>query len=299
MLTTCSSRPVPPLHGLNGAAQAASNAAGSNCELSMDSSQEISDFYALIREYWCELSSAGASERSCMLNFGFWPEGVETLHEAQLAFLDRILRDVPSLSEVQHGLEIGCGIGGISINVLRRRATVHMTALDIAQSQLALARDNAARHGVQERFEGVAGSSMALPLDDAQFDFSLCIESSFHYDDKARFLREAFRTLKPGGVMVVADITCRRTEGIRFRQGNHFESPETYMALMNKTGFEVLGAQDIGPQVYGPLYRFLSKFNLTQRSAVSRYWALVLSNYTQLVASGDMGYYVFSLRRPL
>jgi len=299
MLTTCSSHHVPALCGDKDAAPTAPGAVGSNSELSMDSSQEISDFYALIRDYWCDLSSVGASERSCMLNFGFWPEGVETLHEAQQAFLDRILLDGPQLPTGQCGLEIGCGIGGISINVLLRRTGVHMTALDIAEPQLALARGNAARYGVQDRFIGVAGNSMELPLGDAQFDFSLCIESSFHYDDKERFLREAFRTLKPGGVMVLADITCRRIDAIRFRQGNHFESPETYLRLVEKTGFELQSAQDIGPQVYGPLYRFLSEFNLTQRSAVSRYWSLVLSNYSQLVASGDMGYYVFTLRKPL
>lgn len=274
-------------------------AAGNNSGPSMDSSQEISDFYALIRDYWGDLSSVGANERSCMLNFGFWPEGVASLHEAQSAFLDRILLDIPQLPPGQRGLEIGCGIGGISINVLLRRPDVHMTALDIAESQLTLARGNAARYGVQDRLEGTAGNSMDLPLGDAQFDFTLCIESSFHYDDKERFLREAFRTLKPGGVMVLADITCKRVERIRFRQGNHFESPETYLQLIDKTGFALARAQDIGPQVYGPLYQFLSEFNHTQRSAVSRYWSLVLSNYSQLMASGDMGYYVFTLRKPL
>ena len=35
------------------------------------------------------------------------------------------------------------------------------------------------------------------------FDFSLCIESSFHYDDKETFFAENFRVLKPGGILLL------------------------------------------------------------------------------------------------
>lgn len=264
----------------------------------MHSAQEISDFYTHNRGYWGDLSSFGAQQRSIMLNFGYWPPGVQTLHDAQHAFLDRILAQVPERPTRQQGLEIGCGIGGISINVLKRRPSVEMTAVDISEGQLALARANAELHGVQSRLRPLQGNSMDLPLPDGQFDFTLCIESSFHYDDKARFFHEAFRTLKPGGVMVVADITCERVDRIKFRQGNHFESHRVYRDLIAAAGFELTHAEDIGPQVYDALYHHVLEFNHTQRSQITRYWSLVLSNYRQLARSGDMGYHLFTLRKP-
>lgn len=260
--------------------------------------QEISDFYALIREYWATLSSEGADERSIMLNFGYWRPDMTALHEAQAAFLARILAEVPAEPAAQRGLEIGCGIGGISVNMLRQRPSVHMAGVDISLSQLALARSNAQQHGVQARFEALPGNSMDLPFADGQFDFTLCIESSFHYEDKPQFLREAFRTLRPGGHAVVADITCRKPERVRFRQGNHFEAPEQYLEWMAQAGFEMVGWEDFGAQTYPALYACIADFNRQHRSPVGKYWAMVLSNYTQLAAEGDMGYCLFSLRRP-
>ena len=264
------------------------------------SAQDISSFYAQMRDYWGDLSSFGAPERSIMLNFGYWPAGVETLYAAQWAFLRHIAAQLPKTGVQQQGVEVGCGIGGVSINLLGLRPDVQrMTAVDISAGQLALARANAERAGVQDRFVAQQGDAMNLPLDNAQFDFLLCIESSFHYEDKPRFLREALRVLKPGGTAVVADITCRRPEGVEFRQGNHFESADQYLRWMEEAGFKIVAHEDIGPQLYTPLYQFMHHFNTSARprTRVERYWSLVLGNYQRLAAQGDMGYHLFTLRK--
>lgn len=261
--------------------------------------QEIIDFYAQNRDYWIDLSSFGAQQRSIMLNFGYWPEGVGCLHDAQQAFLDRVLAGVPQLSGRAQGLEVGCGIGGISTNVLQRYPNVTMMAVDISPDQLVQAQANAQMYGVQDRLRLLQGNSMALPLPDDSFDFLLCIESSFHYDDKASFFREAFRTLRPGGTAVVADITCKRVHRVKFRQGNYFESASTYLDLATQAGLQVVQVEDIGPWVYDALYQHMLPFNQQRRNTVTRYWSLVLSNYRQLAQSGDMGYHIFTLHKPV
>lgn len=264
----------------------------------MHDSHLVSDFYALIRQYWSELSAFNATESTAMLNFGYWPASVDNLYEAQQAFVDKIVSSIPESCRNGLGLEIGCGIGGVSIAVLKRLHHANLLGIDISQEQLTLASANAAVYGVGGRVDFKVGDSMLLPLDDASVDFSLCIESSFHYEEKGLFFQECFRTLKPGGIAVVADITCQNVNGIRFRHGNHFEGVEYYRKLIALSGFELLSEEDIGQSVYGPLYRHILAFNRMSRSHVSKYWSLVLNNYLNLSNAKEMGYHIFTIRRP-
>lgn len=258
----------------------------------------ISDFYEHFREYWGHLSSSPTGVRSDMLNFGYWPAGTTNMFDAQHQFFEKISGLLPGVQRSTRGLEIGCGIGGISLNMLKNFNHVSMVALDISAPQLALAQQNALRLGLHERFQAVHGDAMDLPLADAEFDFTLCIESTFHYEDKARFFAENYRTLKPGGYAVLADITCEDVTQIKYRRENFFESKDRYIAYAREAGFALVSEQNIGPEVFGPLYAHVVAFNRRKREAGVKYWSMVLNNYAHLAAQRVMGYDIFLLKKP-
>jgi MPBQ/MSBQ methyltransferase len=269
-----------------------------NSELLDASASEVTSFYGHIRDYWGQLSSLEGHEPTRILNFGYWSDGAKNLYEAQIQFCELLLKRLPDCSTMSpKGLEIGCGIGGISHFMARNLHQLQMTGLDISEQQLAVASSSAALAGLSERIEWQVGSSMDMPLPSEHFDFSLCIESSFHYDRKATFFAENFRVLKSGGTAIVADITCSDVEKIKLRRGNHFERPEVYKQLIRDSGFELVEALSIGSAVYRPLYDAILRFNRTNRNPIGKYWAMVLRNYSELFDSRVMDYWVFVLRK--
>jgi MPBQ/MSBQ methyltransferase len=262
-------------------------------------SNEIDDFYRHIRGYWGHLSASLAGEDSGMLNFGYWANECPDLYTAQINFLDKIVGTLDHQGFVGQGLEIGCGIGGISIGLLKKMPATRMVAIDISPDQLKVAKENTNSAGLLSRLNFNLDDSMALSSDADSFDFTLCIESSFHYDDKERFFAENFRVLKAGGQAVLADITCENVERVTFRRGNHFESRLRYIDLAEKAGFIVESVEDIGQLVYRQLYEYILKFNKDNRELNGKYWSVVLRNYARLADEGLMGYHFFRFRKPL
>jgi MPBQ/MSBQ methyltransferase len=265
----------------------------------MQQSEQITNFYRHIRAYWESLSTSSAGQKSGILNFGYWPDGSDDLYQAQQNLLDKVRSGMDPAVHSASGLEIGCGIGGISIGMLKARPSLNMTAIDISAEQLDIARQNAIDNDVLARLRLTECSAMALAFDTAHFDFTLCVESSFHYDDKAAFMQENFRVLKPGGQAILVDITCENNAGVTYRHGNHFEGRAYYVALAEATGFSVESFEDIGPAVYQPLHRHIVAYNKRQRQASGKYWSVVLRNYANLAGQGTMGYHIFRLRKPV
>jgi len=165
---------------------------------------------------------------------------------------------------------------------------------------LAQACTQAQALGLASRFTPLQSNAMAVALPDACMDFTLCIESSFHYPDKGAFLRENFRVLKPGGSALVADITCANPALVRFRKGNHFASGRAYASWGREAGFTLAHHIDIGPMVFGPLLKHVMAFNAAQasRDRRGRYWEMVLANYVRVQAQGLMGYELLVFQKP-
>ena len=262
-----------------------------------DSAKQVEDFYDWTRNYWMDLARRPDGTDSGMLNFGFWDEATCHMFDAQenlRSLIVGLLGDIPSGARV---LEIGGGMGGAAVTFAQEHNDVALTCMDLAPGQLQIAQNRARQAGQNQRIEFRQGSSMDMPFTDETFDFSYCIESSFHYPDKLAFFRENYRVLKPGATAVVADITCVDNLQVKFRSGNYFCDAEDMQRQMKEAGFVVTRFVRIGDKVFNQLKRHIEDFYGGRRDKLCRYWNLVLKNYAELFNNNNMGYDIFVLRK--
>ncbi len=99
----------------------------------------------------------------------------------------------------QQVLEIGCGIG----TDLARFASggAQVTGVDLAETSIALARQNFALHGLKAEGLRVADGA-ALPFDQGRFDVVYCHGVLQYAADAPAVVAEARRVLRPGGLAI-------------------------------------------------------------------------------------------------
>ena len=101
-------------------------------------------------------------------------------------------------------LDIGTGTGRLLELVAPRAERV--LGVDMSRDMLALARARIAERGLADRAAVRQADMYRLPFADAGFD-AVALQMVLHYaEDPAAALAEAARVLKPGGVLLIADL---------------------------------------------------------------------------------------------
>ena len=200
------------------------------------------------------------------LNLGLWKGDGSDAGEAPVAvrrLVETIAAELPTGGDV---LDVGNGLAEQDPVIASVGRTHTLTAVNITLSQLKAGHDRLAEAGAN----GVNADATRLPLRSGSFDGVISVEAAFHFPSRQRFFAEAFRVLRPGGVLTMSDIpTTRmpRTPGemlAAFTQlrawglGVHAAATaEEIVGLAHDAGFIDVRAESVGERTIGPALRFV------------------------------------------
>lgn len=129
---------------------------------------------------------------------GYSPEFLRLLHRRNVGNSAAYL--LPQLRSGLRLLDFGCGPGSITVGLADAIGSGEAHGIDVAESQVELARAAAAAGG-HDNVTFHVGSVYELPFEDDYFDVAHCHAVLMHVPETQRALREVKRVLKPGGMV--------------------------------------------------------------------------------------------------
>lgn len=111
-------------------------------------------------------------------------------------------------------LEIGCGTGYLSLNLMRQDAIRRLKATDVSTGMLNEIARNAADLGLDDRLTTIQAEAESLPVADESVDLVLGHAVLHHIPDLARAFAEMRRVLRPGGTIVFCGEPSRHGDRI-------------------------------------------------------------------------------------
>ena len=178
----------------------------------------------------------------------------------------RALKQIVTPAAPQKILDVACGTGDFSI-AIAKAAHIHsrITGADLSDGMLEVMQGKVAREGLQKQISTMQCNCEDMPFEDGAFDRVTIAFGIRNFEHREAALREFARVLKPGGRLVILELSIpsqpflRKVYNFYFTKilpligglvsGNkgayrylpasvlRFPGPEEWMSTMNACGF--------------------------------------------------------------
>ncbi len=140
-------------------------------------------------------------------------------------------------------LDIGCGTGSLLEKLLKQKPKVRAFGLDLSENMLEVAKEK-----LPKNVELVYGEAEALPYDNKKFEVVIMIDSFGFFVNPEQAITEAYRILKPGGKLIIAD---KHIVGLKklFVNSTCYEEKQI-RDFLNNAGFDIINILNNIPKGY-------------------------------------------------
>jgi len=143
------------------------------------------------------------------VHFGFYDENAHN-HSDALLNTNRVMANLADIKAGERVMDAGCGKGGSSLWIAAERGAI-VTGITPVQTQIIDCEKFTKERGLVDKANFVKASYTDTPFEDNTFDVVWACESVCHAAQKSDFYKEAYRVLKPGGRLIMAEyIRCNR-----------------------------------------------------------------------------------------
>ena len=123
-------------------------------------------------------------------------------------------------------LDLACGTGDFALAMARRMVSGglggHVTGVDLSEGMLAVMREKMDREGVRDLVSAQSGDGENLPFGTGTFDRVTIAFGIRNFEDREQGLREMFRVLRPGGKLVILELSVPENRIIRWCYNLYF-----------------------------------------------------------------------------
>lgn len=161
---------------------------------------EVVDYYENTR---FDYRVAWLSPDNPAIHFGYYDEKAR-FHKEALLRLNEVMADLAGIRPGNRVLDAGCGLGAGSLWLAAERGA-QVAGITPVPGQVREARRKAGELGLSKQVFFEVADYHRTSFPNSSFDVVWACESLCHSPRKSDFYQEAFRLLKPGGRLVIAE----------------------------------------------------------------------------------------------